>query len=242
MVMLPSDRVPGAELVIGCVRECFPDVRVTLADTDGAFASYEVEGCRVMAMHMPLPIPVDEVAVAAKRSWMWDEAEAKVGGQRSHVLVTAVDSEPSSGSVGVARAVSYVAAAVCRAADGIGVYWGEGGHVLEGEMFVECVREEELPVPVWVGVIVSEDTGGTHTLTTCGLEAFGHRELEIMRTTMSAMNLAETAWGVVAYLLDNGPVLKHGHTFGPTAEDKWRVEFGKSSFNKGQKVLRLHVP
>jgi hypothetical protein len=48
--------------------------------------------------------------------------------------------------------------------------------------------------------------------------------------------------GLAEYVLTNGPVLRHGETFGPTAEDRWPVEVGKSRLGKEGEVIRLGVP
>ena len=80
---------------------------------------------------------------------------------------------------------------------------------------------------------------GTIGLFTTGLGPLGHMEIEIPRIDMPAGVLREWLVNIMYYLLENGPVLKHGQTIGMSAEQKIRISHSPSRFGHRGKVIRL---
>lgn len=240
MVALSGAEPPTREAVEQAFGECFPEISIERMEGEDSAPGFVVGGYAVMFMHMPVPIPRGDVDSAVERSWMWPAAKDEMARHRSHVLVATTGE-------GIAResawAASRIAAAVCRACNAVGVYWGNGGHVHEPQFFVELARDVDAPVPLWVGLVISAKTEqGPFSLSSRGMSALGHMELEIIDTSLQPTDLADAAYSLVAYLVENGPVLEHGHTFGPDTETKWRVEHVKSVFRRGERVLRLQMP
>lgn len=240
MVALPSEEAPDHRAIEQAWRELFPTHSLApLRDHDVA-PGLRADNIPIMVMPLPMPIPSQEIGSAAERSWMWPEAAEAMQAQRSHVVVVGAT---EGSAVDRAMATSRVASAICRAGDAVGIYWGSGGQVHKPALFIDIVKELEPPVPLWVGVVLSRgDLPERYTLSTWGLRAFGHKELEIIDASVTPHDLQATAYDAVAYLIENGPVLEDGHTFGPDADTKWRVEHTKSRFRRGERVIRLHVP
>jgi hypothetical protein len=74
---------------------------------------------------------------------------------------------------------------------------------------------------------------------TTGLSALGHMEIEIPRIEMEPGELREWLLNIMYYLLEKGPVLKHGQTIGMTAEQQIRILHRPSSFGHPGTVIRL---
>ena len=104
-------------------------------------------------------------------------------------------------------------------------------------------RAEGAPVHVGGGRVISGETeDGPYSMSSCGMVHLGFAELEVIDSTTEPADLADIGYSLVMYLVESGPVVGDGHTFGPTAETRWRVEHTKSKFRKGEWVLRLQLP
>lgn len=220
----------------------------SISDADAAggdeVLSFRVGSRQVMVAQMPIPIPRGDVEGAVEVSWMWPEAREKMAAQKCHALVTCV---MDGDSVGEAVDVSRVICAAAGAGEPAGVYWGCGGQVHKPRMFYDFVKghieEGPLPVLMWIGVRQSAKSElGPFTVTTLGMHAFGHKELEIIDSRMGIGDLRMLVFDTIGYLLENGPILKHNQTFGRTADERHRVEHTMSKFRRGVAVVRLHVP
>lgn len=201
-------------------------------------------GRSVMVAVMPMPIPGNDIPEACAASWMWPDAEKQLAAHKAHAIVLA---PTTTNPVDAAMDISRIAACVCAAGEGLGIYWGNGGHVHKPRMvldFLNSAAESNIPpVMLWIGLRVSGDSPqGPFTLTTRGLSNFGHRELEIIDTRMPLGDLRMFVFDTMSYLLTRGPILKHGQTFGRTAEEKLKIEHTTSQFRQGEPVLRLHIP
>ncbi|MBL8874199.1 MAG: DUF4261 domain-containing protein [Phycisphaerae bacterium] len=197
----------------------------------------------VLFAFIPAPIPAPDIEAACAQSWMWKDAAAQMTSHVAHAIVTTV---PAGASVNEAMLVSRVIASVAKVAPTAGVYWGSAGQVHNPALFADALNsfsDGNLPVMLWVGVRVSRDSSTNRsTLSTEGLRAFGHLELEAIETSMTPGDLRMTAMEVANYLLENGPVLKHGHTFGGDDSERIRIEHVGSRFRKGERVMKLCLP
>jgi hypothetical protein len=210
-----------------------------------AVAEFACDDMTLMLAAMAMPIPQGDIDYACKLSWMWPTAAEELKAQRAHAIALTT---PSGDPIREALSLSKLLAAAATAGDPAGVYWGNGGMVHKPEVFASALQsfdgnDSMLPVMMWIGVLISGDgPQGPFTLTTRGLNPFGHKELEILNTRMGFGDLRMLAYDICNYLLSSGPVLKHNDTFGRTATEKMRVEHTTSKFRKGEPVIRLHLP
>ncbi len=249
MLLLRSGKGLSTERISAAWAELFPSQPTLVPekgakDEKNAVTSFSVGGRTLMFAVMPMPVPQSEIDEAAQVSWLWPDAAKEVKAQKAHAIVTGV---PGGKAVEEALEVTRLLAAAAQASDCAGVYWGNGGMVHKPAFFIDGIKsfdgEESLPGMLWVGLIVSgRSATGPFTLTTRGLNAFGHKELEIIDTKMGIGDLRMMAYGLIDYLLMRGPVLKHGNTFGGSATEKYRVEHTTSKFRNGEAVVRLRVP
>lgn len=210
---------------------------------DLAVVDYRAGDRTLMLMTADAPIPQGDIDAACKVSWMWKNAAAELRAQTAHVIAVTV---PQGEPVAEALDVSRLLAAAAAAGNPAGVYWGNGGQAHKPAMFIDAVQtmahDDTLPVMLSVGLRISGPSAkGPFTLTTEGMRPFGHRELEVVDTTMGIGDLRLTAYDLINYLLVHGPVIKHGHTFGDSSQ-RFRVEFTTSRFRDGEPVMRLHIP
>ena len=74
-----------------------------------------------------------------------------------------------------------------------------------------------------------------------GLAPLGHMETEMPSIEMEPGELREWLLNIMSYLLENGPVLKHGQTIGMSAEQQLRIQHCESSFGHPGNVIRLET-
>lgn len=223
-----------------------PPLEEAETDREGGntVAEFTTGGRTVMLAMMRAPIPQGEIDEAAAVSWMWPDATTEMKTQKTHAIAVVI---PAKEPVDEALAITRLLAAAASVGDPAGIYWGGGGHVHKPSFFVDAAKSFDedglLPCMLWVGLRISgASPGGPFTLTTRGMSPFGHKELEILDTTMSIGDLRSTTYDLINYLLSSGPVFKHNQTFGPTPDVKWKIEHTTSKFRKGEHIIRLHIP
>jgi hypothetical protein len=140
-------------------------------------------------------------------------------------------------------AASRIAASLLKVDGGPGWYVGSAGMVHSSAAVWDWVKAAEgdwVPMlPFWIHTLVTQDQEGTYSASTIGMEMFGHRDFEIVWSSMPPVSLREWLFDLCAYVLERGPVLLHGQTFGRSAEEKWKIEVGTSRLGKEGTVIRL---
>jgi hypothetical protein len=191
---------------------------------------------------LSVPIPEEGIAWACEHSWMWQDGESRVP-HTSHVLVLSVGEDSRVES---ALRVTRLCAAIVKAGDAAAVYWGAASMIHKPEVFLEMVKTDEgrgLRTMLWVNIIASvDDDGHSLSLSTLGMEALGHREFEIVSSRREIGELRELLYDSAEYVLENGPVLEHGQTFGRSEDERLTIEVGPSALGKDGEVIRLGVP
>jgi hypothetical protein len=208
---------------------------------DGSVAQFEVGGRSLMVAHMPVPIPAEEALGAVRSSWMWQQPDEPVRTHKAHAIVTAVGSDdPLRSAIDVAR----LSTAVLAAGAPVALYWGNSRQMHAPRVVEAFAREDDPPpVPLFVGITISgESRSGPFSAATHGLEALGHKEFEVLSTRMGIGDIRATLMDLALYVLRSGPVLKHGQSFGPSADVKWSVRHAGSKLVEGRDVIVLGIP
>jgi hypothetical protein len=215
------------------------EVRKGSADVD----EYAVDGRTVFAAFMPIPFPNEEATHAVRSSWMWQGPDAPVREHASHAIVTAMG-DARGGPIEAAWDVARLSAALLTAGAGAALYWGSARQVHMPKVAVAFAAESRnRPVPLWVGITISASSmQGPFSAATHGLEALGHKELEVIDSRKGIGDLRMTLLDVASYVLAQGPVLKHGQTFGPTAADRWSIAHATSTLVPGRAAIVLGIP
>lgn len=96
----------------------------------------------------------------------------------------------------------------------------------------------KFPVSLWVSLhpFSDEQTGGVGVLSQ-GLAQFVGRELELLGHGLDVRVVLQRADGLVTYLVEKGPVLKDGSTFGISEKERIAVAFRASTRFGGLPVI-----
>jgi hypothetical protein len=191
---------------------------------------------------MPAPIPWPDLEGPCETAWYWPDASKALRKHSNHLLVSLLS--PEYDAITTAQLLTCVTAAASESCDATGIYWGEGTLVHLPRTFVDQAKEmtrDYLPLYLWIDFRVQSHGKDAYDLFTTGLKYFGHMEIEVRNTRLEPMELIGRVFNVAHYLLDNGPVLKHGDTIGGDEKEKVRIKHAASMWDKSQKVLVLEM-
>lgn len=191
--------------------------------------------------HMPAPIPNHEAEENADNNFLWPNGKDEAAQHRSHVIVTFTelgDSTPIQSAIALTR----LALVALRFFDGIGVYWGDASVSNSRDFFEGCcesLSEEYLPVPLWLRFQLVRATSDEVGLYTLGMRQFGLMEIEVDRTGMSVQELFAFVSNLAHYLMQNGPVIADGNTFGGSVDERILVRHRASMIDQGRRVYKI---
>ena len=168
-------------------------------------------------------------------------ATPRVKAHTAHMLTVATgDDEPKA----LAWCLTKGIEALLSTVEAIGVYWRAGGLVLPKEMFIGMSSEsslEYLPLLLWIDFRCLQEKQDVFSLVTTGMQSLGLMELEVQNSRLTPSQLVDKAYDLAHYLLDNGPVLKDGDTFGISADERIRVRHANSFVDRDGKVYRFEL-
>jgi hypothetical protein len=193
---------------------------------------------------MPAPYPWKDLEGPCATSWMWPKetpAVSVIKRHSSHLLVTLIGGQAAP--IQRRLCLCAVTALAARQQGVLGVYWPEATLVHYPKVFVEMAQKiaspQAPPLYLWVDFRVFRNPDGTFGLFTTGLKALGYMEFEIPRLAMQPGELREWAVNIACYLIEKGPVLKHGQTIGATADQQLRIRHTTSLYGHPGTVMRF---
>jgi hypothetical protein len=240
MVLATDVAMPDAELVCANLAK----TRAVKIDHAGAtLAALDVEGEPSMIGLVPAPIPWSQLAGPCATAWWWAEATSICRPCPAHYVV---QTQSSDGDVFAANLrLTAIVAAVLGAARAPAVYWGAGTLVRSAADFCEqadVATRDLLPLRLWIDFRVEPGEKDELFFATTGMKAFGLMEIETVAPRTRADYVLDRMFNAAHYLCDHGPVLKHGHTFGLSANEKIRISQRHSRWQRAGDVLFLEWP
>jgi hypothetical protein len=243
MPLFPTADPIDSTSVVRKWAELYPrQAPLKVAGTLEVVTEYVTDDRSLMVAFVDMPVPGDEAVHAVRSSWMWQQPDTCIREHRTHAVV--MTNGDTSAGLQPAWDVTRLSAAILAARSGVALYWGNARQVHAPKIVTDFSAEEDHPpVPLWVGVTISGDgPTGPFDAATHGLESLGHKEFEVLRTRMNIGDLRMTLLNLASYVLEKGPVLVDGQTFGPTAEDRWLLRHRPSRLVEDRQVIVLGIP
>ncbi|QDH19691.1 DUF4261 domain-containing protein [Saccharibacillus brassicae] len=184
---------------------------------EGRFIAH-YRGMTVTAEYLPAPLPDGEVEENGKYNRLWPEAEQEVSGYAAQLLVELRNA--GNGLSGHRFLTQAVAALLASEPNAIAVY---SAPLLVSRAdylaSTELLKENELPVNLWVfvGLYGSEGGGAAYTH---GMADFGSEEFEMLDSRRSGNEIFELTFSVVHYAVARNIRFQGGE----------EVSFGEQSF------------
>lgn len=237
-VLLPDSKPLSAGPFEKALKE-FPELgtlKWDSAEKEGA-SSFSVGGLEVITALMPVPVPDGEADGAAERSLSGLGGSWTLPEHRAHLVV--VQSGATAAKVDELTTFTRVVAAIVRATNALGVYWGEGGATHHPE-FVVNIAHSELPLPIWVGVSMARGKDGTELL------SVGMHQLELPDLLLVAPHadaeVLEFFYDLLAYVTRRGKRLPEDDTVGRTEKERLKVRYVKSPIDADAEVWSVRIP
>lgn len=237
-VLLPDPKPLAAPALENALKE-FPELgKVSwLSSTKEGTHAFSLGGIDVLAALMPMPVPEGEAEGATDHSLSGLDGSWTLPEHRGHLVVAQQGAK--KGDVVDLTAFTRVVAAIVRATEAVGVYWGEGGATHHPEFVVDIARSE-LPLPVWVGVSVAKTAGGAELLS-LGMQQFGLPDLLLHAPTLEG-GVFEFFYDLLAYVVRRGKKLPEGDSVGRTDQERIKVKYVTSPVDPDAEVWSVTLP
>ena len=182
-------------------------------------------------------LPDELVRGPAEDAWYWPEAAAVLARHRCYLLVALKES--ASPPVQRSLLLSRVAAAVGATAGYSAVYWDAATMVHPASAFdaaVAAMAPGDLPVKLWVHFRTVDEPDGSRSLSTVGLEALGHREIEVWGAQAAVEEILGWSYNVAHYLLSESPTIEDGQAIA-TDRTRWVHVFLRPSMLDPERTI-----
>ena len=103
------------------------------------------------------------------------------------------------------------------------------------------MTEDQLPLRLWINARQVEEEDGSRSLSTTGLEDFGHREIEIWGWCSAKDVLDRWAFNVAHFLLEKNPTIQDGETVAISQNEWIHVFLQPSMFDPEREVYCLKL-
>lgn len=236
----PNARVSGAAIRAELARQ-WPDLPKAKAgeQKEGTF-SFRVGSLDVIGGVMPFPVPWSDLEGPCATSILWEDAGEVLRTHAGHLILTVSGTDRALDRIRLLTQVTAAVLATCPAA--VGVFWTHAALVIPPPLFLDfATRVLPLgpPLDIWVDFRVGKTKAGkTHGFTR-GMDSLGFMEFETTESPESPVELRERFQSLANYLIEKGPVIRDGDTFGESATERIKIYFDDSSFGHEQKVMRL---
>ncbi|MBN1216464.1 MAG: DUF4261 domain-containing protein [Candidatus Lokiarchaeota archaeon] len=192
-------------------------------------------------LDLPKPIPWSDLEGPCATAYYWSKATKELKNHTGHYIVSYIGSDINYFILEQSIIITKIIISITELIKIKGIYWGSGTVVNSPEYLIkigkECLEKDLLPVSLWIEYRIEKNKDDTHNILTTGMDTFGHREIEIQNTRKNPFDILFSLYHFTDYLLKNGPVVKDGDTIGVTKEDKNRVKFGPSLWNRDDVLI-----
>lgn len=241
MVALKEAEAPFPERLFTELKSRWPDAPPArdVSQKQGAL-TFKLDDATATVAFLPAPIPWADLEGPCACAWYWPKAVEAMKGHSAHLIVSLHGGRRTP--IDRCLLLTALTAAVTAVAKAAGVYWGAGTVVQSPRAFLEVsgqMSQDFLPLRLWIDFRLIKERPGVFSLFTKGLGAFGHMELEVPKSRQRPEAIFDLAFNAAHYLLDRGPVLKDGDTFGTSPEQKIKVRHVPSRWGHSGKILSL---
>ncbi|QOZ70771.1 DUF4261 domain-containing protein [Bradyrhizobium arachidis] len=233
LVLLESPATPDMVALAKAVRARHPELPMEVEGGDeGARQDSPLIRCGnelVAVMSMPAPIPEDS-GLWARASTTWPQAETVAARHRGHLIVSVLGQNQRQ--LPTARlTTAVIGALIATMPQCCGVVWN-GKVARPADLWLDMSSRSfapfpDYPVSLWVDILPFRSDVGIGAVT-MGLSAFADREIQFETRKLPLATLLDKVDGLAAYLVEHGPVVKDGDTFGRDERERFAVRYKNS--------------
>ena len=194
-------------------------------------------GMILTASLMPAPIPDNEAVEQAKTNYRWKEAIEVAEKHKAHLLVSVINRGDMDNIEGAKHYVKLLANATKQEGClGINIL----GTVIHPQMYYDFAKlydeNDDFPIENIVYIGLYGDENNTVSGYTYGLEQFGKKELEIIKSSEEAEEVYNFLASISDYIITSDVVLNDGETIGFSEEQKIQISVSKGIALDGETI------
>lgn len=236
-VLLPKKAALTSKALQKALRE-FPGLGpLTWGGTKQGASSFSLGELELTCALMPAPVPNGEADGATDRSLSGLGGSWTLPEHRAHLVV--VETSKTRPTAAQLARFTRAVAAITRATDAVGVYWGDAGATHHPEFVIDMAKSE-LPLPVWVGVSIASVKGQVELLS-LGMHQLRLPDLLLQAPAADGPTL-EFFFNLLGYVVRRKKPLAEGETVGRDEKERLRVTYGPSPLEDGAQVWRVTLP
>ncbi len=230
-----------APLTAKALRQALPEFpelgALTWGGTKRGVTTFSLGTLELTCALLPAPVPDGEADGATDHSLSGLDGSWTLPEHRAHLVV--VEPGPTRKSAAQLTRFTRAVAAITRATDALGVYWGDA-HATHHPEFVIDLAKGELPLPVWVGVSIATVKGKTELLS-LGMGQLGLPDLLLQAASADGPTLG-FFYELLAFVARRKKPLPDGDTVGRHEKERLRVTYVASPLHDGEQVWRVTLP
>lgn len=240
---------PNPKALAAAIRSRHPDLPVEVCNPDATEGETATQaplircgGEIVTLLSLPGPVlPHSDNPIWIRASGVWPQAPAAGVRHRGHVLISSIGTR--SPRLRTARILTAVTGSLIAAAPGACAVAWDGRTARSAEMWSTLARSAFAPYPepghpfmLWIDIVPFRSDGAFGAVTN-GLSAFVGREIEFETDRPDLGEVLTNVGGLAAYLIEYGPVVHDGNTFGVSETVRMTVRHVTSTRFAGLPVL-----
>ena len=238
MVLLSAKECPSAPMLEDYYKNQYPSIKI---DCDKSILSFSLDGIDIICTLIEAPIPKEELEGPIQTTKFWNNATEEVQTHTAHLIVTASgETEPKNLAFQLTKAIE----GILQCTDALGVYWGAATNIIQKDIFIEFSKNcsiEYLPLYLWIDFRCFKKEKTSYALFTTGMKALGFKEIEVFKSQKDCSALIDKSFNLAHYLLDNGDIIRSGHTIGFSKGEKIKIIIESSFVDKGDFVYALKL-
>lgn len=233
LVLLESPATPDMVALAEAIRARHPELPMEVeGGEEGARQGSPLIRCGnelVAVMSMPAPIP-DDPGLWSRASTIWPQAKAVAARHRGHLIVSVLGQNQQV--LPTARlTTAVIGALIATIPQCCGVVWN-GKVARPADLWLDMSSRSfapypDYPVSLWIDILPFRSEAGIGAVT-MGLSAFSEREIQFESHKLPLPTLISKVDGLAVYLVEHGPVVKNGDTFGGSARERFTVRHKSS--------------
>ena len=197
----------------------------------------DYNGMIMTASLMPAPIPDNEAVEQAKTNYRWKEAIEVAEKHKAHLLVSVINRGDMDNIEGAKHYVKLLANATKQEGClGINIL----GTVIHPQMYYDFAKlydeNDDFPIENIVYIGLYGDENNTVSGYTYGLEQFGKKEIEIIKSSEEAEEVYNFLASISDYIITSDVVLNDGETIGFSEEQKIQISVSEGIALDGETV------
>ena len=197
----------------------------------------DYNGMIMTASLMPAPIPDNEAVEQAKTNYRWEKAVEAAEKHKAHLLVSVINRGDVDNIEGAKHYVKLLANATKQEGClGINIL----GTVIHPQMYYDFAKlydeNDDFPIENIVYIGLYGDENNTVSGYTYGLEQFGKKELEIIKSLEEAEEVYNFLASISDYIITSDVVLNDGETIGFSEEQKIQISVSEGIALDGETI------